>query len=68
LVAKLKVCEWNKAALATAVKETLAETGFKMPQLAMPARVLLMGKAQTPALDAVLELCGRESAIRRLSQ
>jgi glutamyl-tRNA synthetase len=28
-----------------------------MPQLAMPVRVLVMGTAQTPSLDAVLELC-----------
>jgi glutamyl-tRNA synthetase len=27
-----------------------------MPQLAMPVRVLVMGTAQTPSLDAVLEL------------
>ena len=30
--------------------------GLKMPQLAMPVRVLVMGTAQTPSLDAVLEL------------
>ena len=29
-------------------------------------RVLLMGKAQTPSLDAVLELCGRDLSIQRL--
>jgi glutamyl-tRNA synthetase len=38
-----------------------------MPQLAMPVRVLLMGKAQTPSLDAVLELCGRELSLERLA-
>jgi glutamyl-tRNA synthetase len=38
----------------------LRATGLKMPQLAMPVRVLVMGTAQTPSLDAVLELsCGR---------
>jgi glutamyl-tRNA synthetase len=66
LAAKLKTCEWNRAALAIAVKETLAETGLKMPQLAMPARVLLMGKAQTPSLDAVLALCGQKLSLERL--
>jgi glutamyl-tRNA synthetase len=66
LAAKLASCTWDKAALAAAIKETLAETGLKMPQLAMPVRVLLMGKAQTPSLDAVLLLCGREIALERL--
>ena len=67
LAAKLTSCEWSRAALANAVKETLAETGMKMPQLAMPVRVLLMGKAQTPSLDAVLELCGRKLSLERLA-
>jgi glutamyl-tRNA synthetase len=66
LADKLKTCTWDKASLAAAVKETLAATGLKMPQLAMPVRVLLMGKAQTPSLDAVLELCGRQLALERL--
>jgi glutamyl-tRNA synthetase len=39
-----------------------------MPQLAMPARVLLMGKAQTPALDAVLELLDRNEVLARLAK
>jgi glutamyl-tRNA synthetase len=66
LADKLKTCAWDKASLSAAIKETLAATGLKMPQLAMPVRVLLMGKAQTPSLDAVLELCGRQLALARL--
>jgi glutamyl-tRNA synthetase len=37
-----------------------------MPQLAMPARVLVVGTAQTPSVDAVLELMGREKVVARL--
>ncbi len=68
LCSKLKNCAWDKASLATAIKETLLEAGLKMPQLAMPVRVLLMGKAQTPSLDAVLLLCGRQIALERLQE
>ena len=50
------VSEWNAAAISAAVKQTLAEHGLKMPQLAMPVRVLVMGTHQTPSLDAVLAL------------
>ncbi|MBA3773484.1 MAG: glutamate--tRNA ligase [Ramlibacter sp.] len=66
LAAMLETCPWNKAAIGEAIKEVLRATGMKMAQLAMPARVLLMGTAQTPSLDAVLELCGRQTAIDRL--
>jgi len=44
----------------------LAAQGLKMPQLAMPVRVLVMGRAQTPSLDAVLALCSREQVLQRL--
>jgi glutamyl-tRNA synthetase len=66
LASKLAQCEWSKEGISAAVKACLAETGLKMPQLAMPARVLLMGKAQTPALDAVIELCGQKLSLERL--
>jgi len=32
----------------------------------MPVRVLTMGTAQTPSLDAVLELLQREKVLQRL--
>jgi glutamyl-tRNA synthetase len=44
----------------------LAEHGLKMPQLAMPVRVLVMGTAQTPSVDAMLALHRREKVSQRL--
>ena len=58
---------WEKAALSAMLKETLAAHQIKMPQLAMPLRLLLTGQLQTPAIDAVIELFGREITIARLS-
>ncbi|MDB5937679.1 MAG: glutamyl-tRNA synthetase [Polaromonas sp.] len=63
----LASCEWNRPAIAAAIKQVLAETGLKMPQLAMPVRVLLLGTPQTPSLDAVVELMAREKVIARLN-
>jgi len=60
-------CEWNRAAIAAAIKQVLLDTGLKMPQLAMPVRVLLMGTPQTPSLDAVVELMTREKVIDKLN-
>ena len=59
-------CEWNKAGIAAAIKQVLAQSGSKMPQLAMPVRVLVMGIPQTPSLDAILELMVREDVVVRL--
>jgi glutamyl-tRNA synthetase len=57
---------WDKASIAAAIKATLADTGLKMPQLAMPVRVLVAGKAQTPAVDAMLSLFDKEIVLGRL--
>jgi glutamyl-tRNA synthetase len=66
LARMLEGCPWEKGAIAQAIKEVLRATGMKMPQLAMPVRVLVMGTAQTPSLDAVLELFDRATVIERL--
>jgi glutamyl-tRNA synthetase len=66
LAKMLEACPWNKASIAEAIKEVLRATGMKMPQLAMPVRVLVMGTAQTPSLDAVLALCERRTVLQRL--
>ena len=66
LAAELAACDWDKASISAAIKRVLAATGLKMPQLAMPVRVLVLGTPQTPSLDAILELMTREDVILRL--
>jgi glutamyl-tRNA synthetase len=63
---KLATVDWNKAAIAAAIKETITAHGIKMPQLAHAVRVLVCGRAQTPSIDAVLELFPRETVLARL--
>lgn len=66
LRARLAEIDWDKPAIAQAIKQTLAEHGLKMPQLAIPLRVLVCGRTQTPSVDAVLELFSREDVLDRL--
>lgn len=66
LAGKLALCNWDKASIGAAIKEVITEHGVKMPQLAMPVRVLVMGTPQTPSLDAVLELHDRKKVEARL--
>ncbi len=68
LAALLAACEWTKAGIAAAIKQVLADTGLKMPQLAMPVRVLIAGRPQTPSLDAFVALMDRENVISRLAR
>lgn len=68
LAKMLEGVAWEKGALSECLKEVLRATGLKMPQLAMPVRVLVLGTAQTPSLDAVLELVPREIVLKRLAE
>ena len=66
LTEKLNTCEWDKIAIAAAIKEVLTAHSLKMPQLAMPVRVLLMGTPQTPSLDAIIALFSKQEVLKRL--
>lgn len=62
----LDASEWQAAVLGKLVKETAAACGLKMPQVAIPLRVALLGQPQSPSIDAVLEVMGREQVVARL--
>ncbi|GAB3360517.1 MULTISPECIES: glutamate--tRNA ligase [Giesbergeria] len=66
LVTAFQSCDWEKSVIAGVFKQVLTEKGLKMPHLAMPVRVLTVGTAHTPSVDAVLELVGKEKVLARL--
>jgi len=68
LAEKLKTTPWDRKSLGAAVSEVVKASGLKMPEVAMPARLLVTGRTQTPSLDAVLELLGRETVLERLDR
>lgn len=59
---------WERAALSALLKQLVAEFALKMPQVAVPLRVAVTGRAQTPSIDAVLELIGRDAVLERLDK
>jgi len=66
LLAQCATVTWTKADLSVLLKATLAEHGLKMPQLAMPLRLVVTGQLHTPSIDAVLELFGRDVVLSRI--
>ena len=66
LAEKLSTAAWDKGSIAAVIKEVLSANGMKMPALAMPVRVLVMGTPQTPSLDSVLAIFSKEKVIERL--
>jgi glutamyl-tRNA synthetase len=57
---------WTREALAAAIKDAAARNGLKPPQIMMALRALVTAEPQTPAIDAVLALVGRERVRERI--
>ena len=57
---------WDAASINAAIKAVIGELKIKMPQLAIPLRVLVCGRAQTPSVDAVLALFEKNIVLKRL--
>ncbi|MFN4326492.1 MAG: glutamate--tRNA ligase [Azonexus sp.] len=59
---------WETPAINALIKETVSRHGLKMPKLAMPLRVILTGQTQTPSVDALICLIGRERVMASLAK
>ena len=68
LAARFVDVAWEAPALAALIKELLAKHDLKMPKLAMPLRVMLVGQTHTPSVDAVLALFPRETVLARMKK
>ncbi len=66
LKAAFETIDWTREAIGTAIKSTAAKHGLKPPQIMMAVRALVTGIPQTPAIDAVLALLGRETVRQRI--
>jgi glutamyl-tRNA synthetase len=66
LADRLASCQWDRASIAAVIKDVLTAHGLKMPQVAVPVRLKVFGRAQTPSVDAMLALMSREVVLRRL--
>jgi glutamyl-tRNA synthetase len=63
---QLSTIDWESHAINEAIKATAKTHGLKMPKVAMPLRVMVTGEDQTPAINAVLELLGRDETLKRI--
>jgi len=68
LAERFKDVAWEAAAVGAVIKETIGKHGLKMPKLAMPLRVMLVGQTHTPSVDAVVTLFPRETVLSRMAR
>jgi glutamyl-tRNA synthetase len=69
-LAELKIafasCQWDTSGIAGAIKVVVSSSGLKMPQIAVPLRLKVFGKTQTPSIDATLAAMKRDAVLGRL--
>jgi glutamyl-tRNA synthetase len=65
--ASLNNIDWTKEAIHNVMNEVVTLHAIKFPKLAMPLRVLLTGIAQSPSIDAVMAILGRDETMKRLN-
>ena len=59
--------DWTREAIGAAIKSTAAKHGLKASQIMMAVRALVAGTLQTPSIDAILALLGRETVRQRMN-
>lgn len=47
-------------------KEICADNGWKMPQVGQPVRIALSGGTQAPGIGEIIQVLGRDEAVRRI--
>ncbi len=63
---KLRTIAWTREEINATLKSLVAEHKLKMPKIAMPLRVMVTGEPQSPSIDAVLALLGRDEVVHRM--
>lgn len=67
LAEMLKTVDWQPEAIHHAINEVVTQNQLKFPKVAMPLRVMLTGIAQSPSIDQVMALLGRDEVLSRIS-
>ncbi|PPC84349.1 MAG: glutamate--tRNA ligase [Methylotenera sp.] len=68
LATTLATVEWQAEAIHHVINDVVTEFQLKFPKVAMPLRVMLTGIAQSPSIDQVMFLLGRDEVLARIEQ
>jgi glutamyl-tRNA synthetase len=60
--------DWNEKSVMEAVHAVMDKHELKLPKIAMPLRVVVFGRTQTPNLGPVLAVAGKKRVLERLQE
>lgn len=67
-ISMAKKIEWKTEEIDKIIKTVIAENSITMKQIALPLRIYLTGEVNTPSINKVLFLIGKDKVISRLSK
>ena len=67
MLAELADTDWTVEAIHHVIEQTVVKNELKFPKVAMPLRVMVTGGGQSPSVDAVIHLLGKEETLKRMS-
>ena len=62
----LSHADWTAEQIHEVVSAAVKENSLKFPKVAMPLRVMLAGIAQSPSIDQVMAILGKEEVLNRI--
>jgi glutamyl-tRNA synthetase len=63
-----KIEDWRNESVMSAVQSVIDRHKLKLPKIAMPLRVIVFGRTQTPNLGPVLAVAGKKRVLERLQE
>ena len=66
LAKSLNAIDWEQENIHDAIMAMVTRHQLKFPKLAMPLRVMLTGIAQSPSIDQVMALLGKQETLNRI--
>jgi len=63
-----KIEDWRSESVMGAIQSVIDEHKLKLPKIAMPLRLIVFGRAQTPNIGPVLALAGKKRVLERLQE
>jgi glutamyl-tRNA synthetase len=67
LATALEKTEWTEEGLHHQIEQAVSNNNLKFPKVAMPLRLLVTGGTQSPSIDQVMHVLGKEETLARLS-
>lgn len=63
----LSAIDWQAEAIHGLIDKAVTDNALKFPKIAMPLRVMITGIAQSPSIDAVMAILGKNQVLSRIS-